>query len=374
MTPRKCPAIRPRTLVCMARPTTATIHLDALRHNLGLLRRKAAGSRVMAVVKADGYGHGLERVARTLRDADAFGVAALADAERIRAAGLQQPVVLLSGFDSPGDLPQLQRLAVEPVVHHHTQLEMLEQAPPGLARGLRCWLKVDTGMHRLGFAPGAVREAHARLLALGMEPPVLMTHFASSDEFDRPQTRGQIELFEQATAGLPGLRSLANSAAVLGWPRAHGDWVRPGGALYGISVVAGKSGADFGLRPAMSLSTRLLAVNHVRRGERVGYSATWEAPEDMALGVAAVGYGDGYPRRVPAGTPVLVNGHAASVVGRVSMDLTTIDLRRHPGARPGDPVLLWGEGLPVEVVADGAGTIGYEPVCSITRRVRFVEA
>ncbi len=362
----------------MPRPTTATIHTDALRHNLGVLRARAPGSRLMAVVKADAYGHGLERVVRALRDADAFGVATLADAERIRAAGLSQPVLLLPGFDAPEDLPQLQRLGVETVVHHHAQLEMLEQAPPELARALRYWLKVDTGMHRLGFAPEHAREAHARLSALGASDPVLMTHFASSDEFDDAspngrQTREQLEVFERATAGLPGLRSLANSAAVLGWPQAHGDWVRPGGALYGISVVAGKSGVDFGLRPAMTLSTRLLAVNRIARGERVGYSATWETPEDMPVGVAAVGYGDGYPRRVPAGTPVLVNGRRAPVVGRVSMDLMTIDLRRHPEAKPGDPVVLWGGELPVEVVADGAGTIGYEPVCSITRRVRFVE-
>ena len=362
----------------MARPTTATIHTDALRHNLGVVRAKASASRVMAVVKADGYGHGLERVVHALQGADAFGVAALSDAERIRAAGLSQPVVLLSGFDAPDDLPQLQRLNVEAVVHHHAQLEMLEQAPPELSRTLRCWLKVDTGMHRLGFAPEHVRQAHARLSALGGGDPVLMTHFASSDEFEETspngrQTREQLELFERTTAGLPGLRSLANSAAVLGWPQAHGDWVRPGGALYGISVVAGRSGADFGLRPAMTLSTRLLAVNRIPRGERIGYSATWEAPEDMPVGVAAIGYGDGYPRRAPAGTPVLVNGRMAPVIGRVSMDLMTIDLRRHPEARPGDPVVLWGEGLPVEVIADGAGTIGYEPVCSITRRVRFVE-
>lgn len=362
----------------MPRPTTATIHTDALRHNLDVLRGKAPDSRVVAVVKADGYGHGLERVARALRGADAYGVAALADAERIRAAGLDQPIVLLSGFDAPEDLPRLAQLRVHSVIHHHTQLEMLEQAPPELARALRFWLKVDTGMHRLGFAPEAVREAHARLTALGAGDPVLMTHFASSDEFEdgspnARQTHAQLRVFEQATAGLPGLRSLANSAAVLGWPQAHGDWVRPGGALYGISVVAGKSGADFGLRPAMSLSTRLLAVNRIARGERVGYSGTWRAPEDMAVGVAAVGYGDGYPRAVPAGTPVLVGGRSAQVIGRVSMDLTTIDLRRHPEARPGDPVLLWGEGLPVETVAGAAGTIGYEPVCSITRRVRFVE-
>ena len=363
----------------MARPTSATIHTDALQHNLSQVRDRAPDSRVMAVVKADGYGHGLERVARALSGADAFGVAALSDAERLRAAGLSQPIVLLSGFDDPEDLPQLRRLNVETVVHHATQLRMLEQAASGPP--IRCWLKIDTGMHRLGFAPEDVRDAYATLLAMPSVDPdiVLMNHFASSDEFtgstsDGRQTREQLRVFAESTAGLPGARSLANSAAVLGWPDAHFDWVRPGGALYGISVVDGMTGADFGLRPAMTLATRLIAVNTIRAGEHIGYSATWECPEDMPVGVAAIGYGDGYPRRVPAGTPVLVNGRRADIIGRVSMDLMTIDLRSQPQARPGDPVVLWGEGLPVETIATAAGTIGYEPVCSITRRVRFIEA
>lgn len=356
----------------MARPTSATIHIDALRHNLGQVRKLAPASRVMAVVKADGYGHGLERVARALSGADAFGVAALSDAERLRAAGLSQPIVLLSGFDAADDLPKLRELSVETVVHHAAQLRMLEQSD---GDPIRCWLKVDTGMHRLGFSPEAVGEAYERLsktkaVADGI---VLMSHFASSDEFDSRQTRDQLRLFGEATAGLPGERSLANSAAVLGWPDAYGDWVRPGGALYGISVVDGKTGADFGLRPAMTLSTRLLAVNRIRKGEKVGYSATWECPEDMPVGVAAIGYGDGYPRHVPTGTPVLVNGRRAPIVGRVSMDLMTIDLRTQPEAKPGDPVVLWGEDLPVEEIGAAAGTIGYELTCSITRRVRFVE-
>ncbi len=357
----------------MARPTSATIHTDALRHNLSQVRARAPNSRVMAVVKADGYGHGLERVARALSGADAFGVAALSDAERLRAAGLSQPIVLLSGFDDADDLPQLRRLNVETVVHHGTQLQMLEQAAPG--DPIRCWLKLDTGMHRLGFAPEYVRDAYQRLVAMPAvaDDIVLMNHFASSDEFDNPQTRQQLRVFGEATAGLPGARSLANSAAVLGWPDAHWDWVRPGGALYGISVVDGTSGADFDLRPAMTLATRLIAVNRIGKGGRIGYSATWQCPEDMPVGVAAIGYGDGYPRHVPAGTPVLVNGQCADIIGRVSMDLMTIDLRGQPDAKPGDPVVLWGEGLPVETIASAAGTIGYEPVCSITRRVRFVE-
>lgn len=357
----------------MARPTSASIHTDALRHNLGVIRARARQSRVMAVVKADGYGHGLERVARALDVADAFGVASLSDAERLRAIGLSQPIVLLSGFDEADDLPHLRRLNVETVVHHASQLEMLDQA--GAGDPIRCWLKVDTGMHRLGFAPETVRDAHARLSALPAvaDDIVLMNHFASSDEFDNPQTREQMRVFAEATSGLAGPRSLANSAAILGWPDAHGDWVRPGGALYGVSAVESKSGAEFGLQPAMTLSTKLIAVNHVREGERIGYGATWQCPQDMPVGVAAIGYGDGYPRRAPAGTPVMVNGQQAEVIGRVSMDLMTIDLRRQPGAKVGDPVMLWGAGLPVETVGKAAGTIGYELICSITRRVRFVE-
>ncbi len=356
----------------MARPTSATIHTDALRHNLGVVRSYARDSRVMAVVKADGYGHGLERVARSLEGADAFGVASLSDAERLRAGGMSQPIVLLSGFDEADDLPQLRRLNVDTVVHHAAQLAMLEQA--GAGDPIRCWLKVDTGMHRLGFAPDVVRDAHARLSALpAVGGIVLMNHFASSDAFDKPQTREQMRIFAEATSGLVGLRSLANSAAVLGWPDAHGDWVRPGGALYGVSAVDGKPGAEFGLQPAMTLSTKLLAVNHIRKGERIGYGATWQCPENMPVGVAAIGYGDGYPRHAPACTPVLVNRARADIIGRVSMDLMTIDLRGQPHAQPGDPVMLWGPELPVETVAAAAGTIGYELICSITRRVRFID-
>ncbi|GAB2519858.1 alanine racemase [Lysobacter humi (ex Lee et al. 2017)] len=362
----------------MARPTSATIHVDALRHNLGQIRARAPGSRVMAVVKADGYGHGLERVARALAGADAFGVAALSDAERLRAAGISQPILLLSGFDEATDIDRLRALAVSTVVHHASQLEMLEQATPG--EPIDCWLKLDSGMHRLGFAPGHYRAAHARLTALQgvVGDVVLMNHFASSDEFADSasrgaQTREQIAVFREVTAGLPGARSLANSAAVLGWPEAHDDWVRPGGALYGISVVDGRDGANFGLRPAMTLSTRLIAVNRVPRGGRIGYAGTWECPEDMDVGVAAIGYGDGYPRAAPAGTPVLVDGRPTQVIGRVSMDLMTVDLRPVPGARVGSPVVLWGGELPVETIGAAAGTIGYELTCSITRRVRFTE-
>jgi alanine racemase len=358
----------------MSRPTVATIHLQALSQNLARVRSLAPHSRVLAVVKADGYGHGLERVARALHQADAFGVAALADAERLRAAGLEQRIVLLSGFDEPADLDAMRRLQVETVLHHDEQLAILDTDRGGSR--LRVWLKLDTGMHRLGFAPARARELHARLAAMPNIDPeiVLMSHFARSDEFENDATARQIAAFDVATADLRGPRSLSNSAGVLGWPAAHRDWIRPGGALYGLSPVAGKCGRDLGLVPAMTLSTRLIAINRVARGEPVGYGGAYACPEDMAVGIAAIGYGDGYPRHAGTGTEVLVAGQRAPIVGRVSMDLLAIDLRGLPQARVGDPVVLWGPDLAIEEVATAAGTIGYELACGITRRVRFVEA
>ncbi|TCV97138.1 alanine racemase [Luteibacter rhizovicinus] len=359
----------------MSRTTVATIHLGALRHNLARVKALAGTARVMAVVKADAYGHGLERVARALAgDAEAFAVAAIGDGLRLRAAGHRQRIVVLSGPDSPSDILEMQRLRLEALIHSDAQLPWLARADP--ARGLlRVWVKADTGMHRLGFAAERVREVHGLLSAMpAVDNDVgLMTHFASSEEFEGPETAVQIARFVEATEGLQGSRALSNSAAVLGWPDARGDWVRTGGLLYGLSVVDGQSGGDFGFRPAMTLSTRLIAVNRLASGERVGYNGTYVCPEDMAIGVAAIGYGDGYPRSAVTGTPVLVNGRRAALVGRVSMDLITIDLRDAPDARVGDRVELWGAGLPVETVAGCAGTISYDLTCGMTKRVLFVE-
>jgi alanine racemase len=358
----------------MSRATTATIHIEALRHNLAQIRHLAPHSKVMAVVKADGYGHGLERVARALEGADAFGVAALSDAERLRAAGLSQRIVLLSGIDEADDLAAIRRLSLDIVLHHDSQLALLQndqhQEP------IRVWLKLDTGMHRLGFAAERAAEIYLHLKQMPNihDDITLMTHFASSDEFHGANTQSQIDVFTQAIKNLEGLHSLSNSAAILGWPSAHQDWIRAGGALYGLSVVDGKTGHDFGLKPAMSLSTRLIAINHIAKGQSIGYSATWTCPEDMPVGVAAIGYGDGYPRMAPSGTSVLINGVRVPIIGRVSMDLMTLDLRGLTTAKVGDEVLLWGPELPVEEIANAAGTISYELTCSITRRVRFIEA
>ena len=359
----------------MSRTTVATIHLGALRHNLARIKQLAAPAQVMAVVKADAYGHGLERVARALDGAaDAFAVASLGDGLRLRAAGHRQRIVVLSGPDQAGDIAEMQRLGLDAAIHHESQLRWLSEASPTRGR-LRVWLKVDSGMHRLGFAPERAAAVHAQLAAMpGLDPDIgLMTHFAESEVFDGERTRQQIERFQSATHGLAGPRSLSNSAAVLGWPDARGAWVRTGGLLYGLSVVEGKSGADFGFRAAMTLSTRLIAVNAMKRGERIGYNGLWECPEDMPVGVAAVGYGDGYPRSAVAGTPVLVGNQRVPVIGRVSMDLITLDLRSAPEAKVGDRVVLWGPELPVEIVAAQAGTISYDLTCGMTRRVLFVE-
>jgi alanine racemase len=357
----------------MSRATQAIIHLGALRRNLARVRELAGGARVMAVVKADGYGHGLERVARALRGADAFGVAAIGDGLRLRATGIDDRVVVLSGPDEAADLAEFRRLKLDAVIHHESQIEWLggDNDP----RPLRIWLKIDTGMHRLGFSPERAVDVHARLRALrNIDTDItLMTHFAASDEHDNPLSLEQIARFGVATDSLQGKRALANSAAVLGLPQSRADWVRTGGILYGLSVIDGKSGHDLGFEPTMTLTTRLIAINRVQKGEHVGYAATYECPEDMPIGVAAIGYGDGYPRSAPSGTPVLIDGVRAPLVGRISMDLITIDLRNAPTAKVGDRVTLWGRELPVEEIARHAGTISYDLTCGMTKRVMFVE-
>jgi alanine racemase len=356
----------------MSRATQATIHLGALRRNLARVRERARDAKIMAVVKADGYGHGLERVARALHGADAFGVAAIGDGLRLRAGGIDGRVVVLSGPDEPADLSEFRRLRLDAVIHHESQIAWLEADRD--PRAIRVWLKLDTGMHRLGFSPERTEEMYARLRALkNVDADItLMTHFAASDEFESTFSAEQIARFDAATANLEGKRTLSNSAGLLGWPQSRSDWIRVGGLLYGLSVVDGKSGADLGFEPAMTLTTKLVAINRVRKGERVGYATAYECPEDMPIGVAAIGYGDGYPRSAQSGTPVLVNGKRASVVGRISMDLITIDLRG-VDANVGDRVTLWGRDLPAEEVARHAGTISYDLTCGMTKRVMFVE-
>lgn len=355
----------------MSRNTVARIDLAALRHNLGVVRRLAPSSRVAAVVKADAYGHGIARISRALEGADLLAVATVGEVRAVRDAGWTGRLLLLEGFSGADEFDEVRSLDAETVLHHAAQVELLEQR--GGANGQRLWLKLDTGMHRLGFPARDVAALRERVAALGHGgEPVLMTHFACADDASHPLTTAQVACFEDLTRGLPGPRSLANSAAVLNFPATHGDYVRPGIMLYGASPLPGKTGADHGLRPVMTLSCRLLAINHCQAGDTLGYGAAWACPEDMRVGVAGIGYGDGYPRSAANGTPVLVNGRRAQLVGRVSMDLLTIDLRGHDDAKVGDDVVLWGEGLPVEEVAASAGAIPYELSCGVTRRVKRV--
>ncbi|MGH8279690.1 MAG: alanine racemase [Gammaproteobacteria bacterium] len=355
----------------MSRATRATINLSALRHNLQRARALAPGVHVLAMVKANAYGHGISAVAQALAGADAFGVASLDEALAIRRAGLAHPIVLLEGIFGAEELGAAARNGCELVVHDAQQLRLLEAALPDVT--LRVWLKVDSGMHRLGFAPTEVAAAWQRLNAAAAvrKPPRLMTHLACADERENLATRAQLEVFARATAGLEAERSVANSAGLLAWPESRADWVRPGILLYGVSPFAGRCGADEGLISVMTMSTELITVKDVARGAGVGYGQHWIAPADTRIGIAAIGYGDGYPRHAPNGTPVLVNGRRCPLVGRVAMDMIAIELGRDSRAAVGDPVVLWGPGLPVEEIATAAGTIAYELLCGVTQRVKF---
>jgi len=354
----------------MTRPARARIDLQALRHNFSRVRQAAPASHVMAIIKANAYGHGTVEIARALPDARAFGVACTEEAIALREAGFDRRIVLLEGLFTADDIGLINAYRLDVVVHHDSQLDLLEQGR--LIRPVDVWLKVDTGMNRLGFEPDRVAAARARLAGIaGVGEVRLMTHFACADDLASDYTRKQLRLFTDLAAQLPGECTLANSAAILGWPDTHADWVRPGVMLYGGSPLLGRSAAELDLRPVMTLTTRLIAVNPRRRGEPVGYSGDWVCPADTNIGVAAIGYGDGYPRHAPSGMPVLVNGKRVPLAGRVSMDMICLDLSSQPGAQVGDEVVLWGEGLPIDEVAAGAGTISYELFCGVGRRVQF---
>ncbi len=358
----------------MSRAACAVIDLHALRHNLQRARAADPEARQFPVIKADAYGHGLLSVAQALTtDADGFAVASLEEAVLLRAAGIDQPIVLLEGFFHADELLEIQQYQLDIVVHHAAQLDALESLvrQQAIVKPVNVWLKVDTGMHRLGFAMDAVSAAWARLSACTavQQPPRLMTHLACADDFHNASTRQQIESFNDVLPGVQAERSMANSAGILGWLSSHADIDRPGIMLYGVSPFLNETGADRRLRPVMTLRSELIAVNECQAGDAVGYGGAWVCPEAMSVGVVGIGYGDGYPRHAPAGTPVLVQGVEVPLIGRVSMDMLSVDLRGLPAAGVGDEVVLWGEGLPAETVAHAAGTLAYELFCSVTARV-----
>ncbi len=362
----------------MPRPIQATIHTAALQHNLGRARRAAPDALVWAVVKANAYGHGIERVFEGLRGADGFALLDLAEAERIRALGWRGPILLLEGVFEPRDLELCSRLGLWHAVHCDEQIDWLAahktQAPH------RVFLKMNSGMNRLGFTPERYRAAWARLNALTQVDEIsFMTHFSDADG---PRGIGhQMAAFLQATQDLPGERSVSNSAATLRFgtePQVRADWLRAGIVVYGSAPDhPERTAADWDLQPAMTLSTKLIGVQHLQPGDTVGYGSRFTADRAMSIGIAACGYADGYPRHCDTGTPVLVNGVRTRLVARVSMDMVTVDLTGVPGAGIGSEVTLWGRAangtvLPIDEVAQAAGTVGYELMCALAQRVPVV--
>ena len=362
----------------MPRPIRVRISADALSQNLGVARARAPYSKVWAVVKANAYGHGLLRAAEALRSADGFALLDLNEAARLREAGFAHPILLLEGIFDAHDIETVDALHLSPVVHAREQIDLIEAASASghLRRPLDVYLKINSGMNRLGFAADAVAKAHARLQGLrGVKSITWMTHFADAD--GSSGVAGQMQVFEAAAAGITGSRSLANSAAILRYPETHAEWVRPGIMLYGASPFPDETAASLGLKPAMTLSSEIIAVQTLKKGAGIGYGFIYRAEREMRVGVVACGYADGYPRHAPgsnqSGAPILVGGARTRTVGRVAMDMLYVDLTPLPAAGIGSAVTLWGGGLSADEVASAAGTVSYELMCALAARVPVIE-
>lgn len=356
--------------IAMPRPLVATINIAALQHNLAVAKRNAPFAKVWAIVKANAYGHGLAQAVRAFAAADGMGLIEPDAAVRLRELGWSKPILLLEGFFDAEDVKLLAQYDVQTAVHCNEQIAILEQAK--LQTKIDVHLKMNTGMNRLGFKPDAYRQAYARLRAIGMVGNIgMMTHFANAEYAQHPvlSLAEQLARFQHGSGGLTGVRSLANSAADMLHAVAAGDWVRPGIMLYG-GTPGGKSAAEFGLLPAMTLTSEIIGVQDIEAGDAVGYGSRFVATQPMKIGVVACGYADGYPRHAPTGTPILVDGVKTRMVGQVSMDMITVDLSAIPGAGVGSPVVLWGKGMPIDEVAQAAGTVGYELMCAVAPRVR----
>lgn len=350
----------------MPRPIRAVVKASALRRNLQVAREAAGEAKIWAVVKANAYGHGLERAARALDGADGYALLDFQEAVRLRLAGVSKPILMLEGFFRPLDVNLLFKHRLTPVIHNPDQVELLKHMD--FPAELDIYLKVNSGMNRLGFGMDEVRVMYN---TLRLHPKVagitLMTHFADAE--GSSGVHEQLRWFDELVRGIEAPRSLANSAALLRFKEARQGWVRPGIMLYGCSPFADWSAPEIGLEPAMTLGSELIAVQNLAAGERVGYGFTFEAQQPMTLGVVACGYADGYPRHAPTGTPVLVKGQRTRLVGRVSMDMMCVDISAIEEAYIGTPVTLWGEGLPADEVAAAAGTVSYELLCALAPRV-----
>ncbi|HSI95424.1 MAG TPA: alanine racemase [Methylophilaceae bacterium] len=355
----------------MTRPILATIHTDALRHNLAVARRHAPQSKMMAVIKAHGYGHGLLRVASALQDADGFAVLNISEGIALREAGFGQTILLLEGLFDADELVIAAEHRLAAVVHSEHQLLMLEAAQ-GIP-AIDIFLKVNTGMNRLGVPIGRFWSFYDRLrVCKSVGQMTLMTHFATADE-EEVGIAGQFDLFDELTREISLPRTMANSAAILRYPQTHTDWVRSGIMLYGATPFADQSAADLGLQPAMTLSSEIIGIQTLQPGDSVGYGRRFIAERQTRIGVVACGYADGYPRHAPNGTPIAIAGKRTRTVGRVSMDMLYADLTDIPEADIGSPVELWGTQVPVDAVAEASGTVGYELLCALAPRVPVVE-
>jgi len=354
------------------KPTIAHIDLAAVQHNCRVVKNKAPNSKILAMVKSNAYGHGVLPIAKALSShADAFGIAWLDEAIKLIENGIDKPMLLLKGFLTKDELQLISELQLSTVVHNLHQIELIEKT--SLKNPIQIWLKVDTGLHRLGLQPQELESVYQKLLNNPkiIKPLFLITHLANADNVNDPKNADQIALFNNITKNLPVMKSIANSATLCASSSAQSDWVRSGILLYGASPYQSKTGAELGLKPVMTLVSQLLSIQHLKKGESVGYGSTWECPENMPVGIVNLGYGDGYPRHAKSGTPVLINNCRSTILGRVSMDMLAIDLRPCQHAQIGDTVTLWGKGLPIEEVAKFADTIPYELFCRLTQRVYF---
>jgi len=347
------------------------IDRQAMRHNFARVEEYAPRSRIMAVIKANGYGHGLLTVAQTLRQADMFAVATPAEALYLRNQGVEQALLVLHGFRYAEELKQLADKKIEPVIHQLWQIDMLEHYT---GVDLNVWLKLDTGMHRLGIDPVDIEQACERLEQCQAVTSIsLISHFSNADEENNSINNNQIELFSKVNNSSYTNASMANSAAIISLPESHFDIVRPGIMLYGSSPFMCRSAAQLGLRAVMNFESELIAIRTLKQGDRIGYGGEWTCPQTMQVGIVGAGYGDGYPRHAKSGTPVWLNGHRCDLLGRVSMDSLCIDLRSVQ-ARIGDRVVLWGKELPVDEIAHGADTIAYELLSTAGSMIKFEES
>lgn len=348
------------------RPIYATINQGAFRHNLDVVKSLAPQSKVMAVVKANGYGHGLFRVAQALNQADGFAVLGLEEAVFLRESGFDQTILMLEGVFRSTELQEASAADISLVVHNYAQLEMLEALV--LPKPISVFVKMNSGMNRLGFRPEQYLVAVERLAASKSVAQItLMTHFATADE--SIGVVDAMKVFKQHTQGINHPVSLANSAAILRHPETHRDWVRPGIMLYGATPVSGTSAHTYKLRPVMALNSEIIAIQQLKTGESVGYGQRFTAGRDTRVGIVACGYADGYPRHAPNGTPIVVEGERTSTIGRVSMDMLFADITDISAAKLGSPVELWGEQVSVDEVAEASGTVGYELLCALAARV-----